>query len=232
MIVEDLGAEGGDEALGEVRADPLQQPRRQVLLEPLGRRRRRRPHPGGLELHAVRAVAHPDPAGLDRLAGGDGGHPADDGGEVDHAGGTDAQHGEPALLVVVGDPLDDAGEEFAVRGGSTTPLYSGTSRGTRAASPSTPNVQLPTTKALPIPNLQPGRARGRRGGLGVGRWESLTRWACVGRASKRRRARPYSAARNTSSRLVSPITALATPSMNIVRMPAVMAACRRIELSF
>ena len=101
-------SEYSHQALGEVRPDALQQPRGQILLEPFGRRRRRRPHPGGLELQAMGAVADPDAARLDRLARGDGGHPADDGREVGHAGCTDAQNREAALLVVVGDPLDDA----------------------------------------------------------------------------------------------------------------------------
>src|SRR4051794_18508486 len=54
----------------------------------------------------MRAVVDPGAAHLHPFAGGDGGGMADDGDQVPLAACLDAQHAEPALLVVVGHALD------------------------------------------------------------------------------------------------------------------------------
>ena len=70
----------------------------------------------GAELQAVRAVVRPAALGLDELALGHGRGVTDDGGKVAAAANLDAEHAEPVLLVVEGDPFHGAGEMLHGRG--------------------------------------------------------------------------------------------------------------------
>ncbi len=106
-------AERPDQLLGVDRADALDHARGEVLLDALGRGRRRRAQEIGAELHAVRPVVDPPPARLDELAGADGRSVADDGDQIALTARLHPQHAEAAVLVVEGDALDEAGEVLA-----------------------------------------------------------------------------------------------------------------------
>ena len=119
--VEHLFAEGLDQLLGVDRADALDHARGEVLLDALGRRGRRRAQEVGAELHAMRPVVDPPAACLDELAGADRRGMADDGDQVALAARLHPQDAEPAVLVVEGDALDEAGEVLAVGCGLRRP---------------------------------------------------------------------------------------------------------------
>ena len=108
-------AEGFDDLAGIVLADPLDQAGREVLLDPLGRVRRRGAELVGLELQAVVAVLHPGARRLDVFPGHGGGQIADHGDQVAAAVGLDAQHGKAGVGVVKGDALDQAAQRLAHR---------------------------------------------------------------------------------------------------------------------
>ena len=108
--VEHLFAEGLDQLLGVDRADALDHTGSEILLDPLGGGRRRRAQEIGAELHPVRAVVDPPAARLHELAGTDCRSVADDGDQVALAPRLHPQHAEAAVLVVEGDPLDEASE--------------------------------------------------------------------------------------------------------------------------
>ena len=112
--VEHLFAEGLHQLLGVDRADALDHARGEVLLDALGRSRRRCAQEVGAELHAVRPIVDPPAARLDELAGTDCRRMADDGDQVALAPRLHPQHAEPAVLVVKGNALDETGEVFAV----------------------------------------------------------------------------------------------------------------------
>ena len=92
---------------------PLIMPEAEVLLDALGRGRRRRAEKMGAKLYTVRPVVDPPPARLHELAGADGRSVADDRDQIAMAACLDPQHAEAALLVVEGDALDQAGEVLA-----------------------------------------------------------------------------------------------------------------------
>ena len=85
----------------------------EVLLDALGRGRRRRAEEIGAKLYAVRPVVDPPPARLHELAGADGRSVADDRDQIAMAARLDPQDAEAAVLVVEGDALDQAGEVLA-----------------------------------------------------------------------------------------------------------------------
>ena len=87
----------------------------EVLLDALGRGRRRRAEEIGAKLYAVRPVVDPPPARLHEFAGANRRRVADDRDQIAMAARLDTQHAEPAVLVVKGDALDETGEVFAVR---------------------------------------------------------------------------------------------------------------------
>ena len=65
------------------------------------------------ELHAVHPIVDPPAACLDELAGTDRRSVADDGDQVALAARLHPQHAEPAVFIVKGDALDEAGEVLA-----------------------------------------------------------------------------------------------------------------------
>lgn len=107
--VEDGGAEGRDEELGQVRPDTLDQSGAQVALDAFGRVRRRDADPVGLELLAVRAVLHPRAGRVDVLADGDLRRVADDGGGFASTPQRHAEDAEAALRIVIRDAFDLSG---------------------------------------------------------------------------------------------------------------------------
>ena len=112
--VEHLFAEGLHQLLGVDRADALDHAGGEVLLDALGRGRRRRAQEIGAELHAVRPVVDPPAARLDELAGADRRRMADDGDQIALAARLHPQHAEAAVLVVEGDALDEARQDFTI----------------------------------------------------------------------------------------------------------------------
>ena len=106
-------AERPDQFLGVDRADALDHAGGEVLLDALGRGRRRRAQEVGAKLYAVGSVVNPPAARLHELAGADGCSVADDRDQVAMAARLDPQHAEAALLVVEGDALDQTGEVLA-----------------------------------------------------------------------------------------------------------------------
>src|SRR5271169_2511103 len=113
--VKDGIAEGAYQLLRVHRPDAADHARARILLDPLGRRRRRGLEERGSEFDAVRAVVDPAAAGLHELAGRDHRRVAEHGDQVALAAGFDAQHAEPALFVVEGDTLDEAGQDLGWR---------------------------------------------------------------------------------------------------------------------
>ena len=112
--VEDLLAERLDQLLGVDRADALDHARGEVLLDPLGGSGRCRSQEIGAELHAMCPIVDPPAARLDELAGADRRGMADDGDQIALAARLHPQDTEAAVLVVEGDPLDQAGEVLAL----------------------------------------------------------------------------------------------------------------------
>ena len=121
--VEDLLAERLDQLLGVDRADALDHARGEVLLDALGGGRRCRAQKIGAELHAVGPIVDPAAARLDELAGADRRGMADDSDQIALAAGLHPQHAEAAVFVVEGDPLDEAGEVFALGRGRRRYLH-------------------------------------------------------------------------------------------------------------
>jgi hypothetical protein len=109
-------AEGVDQLPGVDRADALDQAGGEVLLDALQRGRRGGAEEGGLELDPMGAVVDPGSRGLDELAGADRGRSAHDGDQLALAAHLDPEHAEAVLGVVVGDPLDQAGQGLALGG--------------------------------------------------------------------------------------------------------------------
>ena len=112
--VEHRLAEAAHQLLRIDRADATDHAGGEIALDPLGRGRRRGLQEPRLELLAVGAVVDPLAGGGDPLAGGDGGGMADDGDEVAVPTRLHPQDGEAALGIVERNPLDDAGEHFAI----------------------------------------------------------------------------------------------------------------------
>ena len=104
--VEHLVAERLHQLAGVDLADAAYHARAQVLLDALGRRRRRAAQEVRLELVAVGAVVDPLPGCGDPLPGRDRGGAADDGEQVTVAPRLDPEHAEPVVRVVVADVLD------------------------------------------------------------------------------------------------------------------------------
>src|SRR5512132_2583160 len=113
--VEHLFAEGLHQLPGVDRADALDHSRSEILLDALGRRRRRRTQEVGAELHAVRPIVDPPATRLDELAGADRRRMTDDGNQIALAARLHPQHAEAVVLVVEGHALDEAGQVFARR---------------------------------------------------------------------------------------------------------------------
>ena len=96
-------------------ADAAYQARAQVLLDALGRRRRRAAQEVRLELVAVGPVVDPLSRCGEPLPGRDRGGAADDGDQVTMAPRLDPEHAEPVVRVVVADVLDQPGQDLAIR---------------------------------------------------------------------------------------------------------------------
>jgi len=112
LLLDDLEhgiAEGAHQLLRVDRPDAADHARAKILLDPLGRRRRRGLEERGSELDPMRAVIDPAPARLDELTGRDHRRVTEDGDQLALATGFDAQHAEPVLLVVEGDALNVPG---------------------------------------------------------------------------------------------------------------------------
>jgi hypothetical protein len=104
-----------DQFLCVDRPDALDHAGGEVLLDALGRGRRRRAQEICAKLYAVRSVVDPPSARLHELAGADGRSVADDRDQVAMAACLYPQNAEAALLVVEGDALDQAGKVLAFR---------------------------------------------------------------------------------------------------------------------
>jgi hypothetical protein len=96
--------------MSEVRPDPFDHARAQVLFNAFERTRRDDAEVLRLELAAVGAVLDPPTFTFDVLTGRHLGDRAYYGDEVALAPGFDAQHAEAALGTMEGDPLDRPGE--------------------------------------------------------------------------------------------------------------------------
>ena len=107
-----LFAEGLDEFLGVNGSDPRDHARAEILLDAVDRRRRRGFQEPRLELQAVRAVVDPLAAGRDPLSCRDRRRLTYDRREVAMAARLHAENAEAVRLVVEGDPLDEAGQDF------------------------------------------------------------------------------------------------------------------------
>ena len=112
--VEHLLAEGSDELLGIDRAHTPDHAGREVLLDAVGRSRRRGAQEARFELLAVGAVVDPFARGGDPFAGRNGCGVADHGHNVTMPARLGTQNAKAILCVVVGDALDEAREHFLV----------------------------------------------------------------------------------------------------------------------
>jgi len=112
--VEHLVAERLHQLAGVDLADVAYHARAQVLLDALGRRRRRVAQEMRLELVAVGAVVDPLPGCGDPLPGRDRGGAADDDDQVTMAPRLDPEHAEPVVRVVLADVLDQPGQDLAI----------------------------------------------------------------------------------------------------------------------
>ena len=110
--VEHLLAERPNELLGVNRADPADHSRTEVFLDALDRRRRGGSQKSRPELLPVRSVVDPFARRGDPLACRDRSRLADDGHEIAMPARLGSENAEPVLLVVEGDPLDQAGQHF------------------------------------------------------------------------------------------------------------------------
>ncbi len=113
--VEYLLAERPDELPGVGRADAADHSRAEVFLDPLDRRRRggfQKPRP---ELLAVRTVVDPFARSGDPLARRDRRRLPDHGHQIAMPARLGSENAEPVLLIVEGDPLDQAGQHFLRR---------------------------------------------------------------------------------------------------------------------
>jgi hypothetical protein len=127
--VKDLLTEGTDQLAGEVRANALDHPGAQVLLNAFERGGRDDPQVPALELKAVLAVVRPGAGAFDVFPRRDAGRRADDGHQLALAPDLDPQHAEAALGAVEGDALNGP---LQVLGWS--PLRSGRLKGHRRGS--------------------------------------------------------------------------------------------------
>src|ERR1700730_13367052 len=94
------------------RPDNADHARAEIFLDPLNRRRRRSLEERGSELDAMRAVVDPGSARLDELTGRDHRSVAENRDLVSLPAGFNRQDGEAVLLVVVGDALDQTGQDL------------------------------------------------------------------------------------------------------------------------
>jgi hypothetical protein len=112
--VEHRLTEGSDQPLGEMRADPLDQPGGEIALDALTRRGRRHLQEQRAKLRTVLAVLLPMAAGLDVLSGMDLGSAAEHGDEIAVAAHLHPQHTEAALGVMEGHALHQPRKGFAL----------------------------------------------------------------------------------------------------------------------
>ena len=113
--VEHLVAERAHQLLGVDRPDAADHAGREVLLDAVGRSRRRCAQEPRLELLAVSAVVDPFARGRDPLAGRNGCGMANHGHDVAMPARPGAQNAETILGIVVGYSLDEARQHFLGR---------------------------------------------------------------------------------------------------------------------
>ena len=112
--VEDLLAEGAHQLLGVNRADAPDHAGREVLFDTVGRIWEGGAQEPRFELLAMGAVVDPFTRGGDPLAGRNGCGMADYGHDVTMPAGLGTQNAEAILGVVVGNTLDQAGQNFLI----------------------------------------------------------------------------------------------------------------------
>jgi hypothetical protein len=110
--VEHLVAEGPNELLCIDGPDTRDHAGAEVLLDSVDRRRRRGLQESGAELQSVGSVVDPLAAGGDPFSGGDRRRLTNDRHKVAMAARLRSENAKAALLVVEGDPLDEAGQDF------------------------------------------------------------------------------------------------------------------------
>ena len=115
----------------QLRADAADCPGGQIPLDARGRSRVRGPDLVGLELLAVGAIDHPLAGPFQVLAGRDRGGAAHDRHQFRAALDRDLEHGEAALRIVVGNPLDYAFEGFGHGKGDRVDCANGLRRAAR-----------------------------------------------------------------------------------------------------